>query len=178
MTNLRFHGNRKPEGVFSITADGVLFFNGEQVGRIEAQREYVPHANDTFGHRSIEFVAMGLTLKTGAAWNAPTLLSTSIASTRGEDVIVPDPTGRTLSDSAVAQVIAQYDRIVRQNNETTSTHSVFGEVTDPVHLYEVKCEVIDTATDCGYGDLTDADVEALHNAAERYVNALREEVAK
>lgn len=177
MSTLRFHGNTKPEGVFSISADGTLYFDGEMVGTIEATRAYVPREDDQYSFRTIEFVARGVTLKTGPKWNDPTVLSTTIASSRGEDVIVPDMSGRTISDAAVAQVMLQYNHIVRTNAETTTTHSVLSEVADPNNLWEIYGEVEDTANECGYRDLSDSDLVALRAAAKTYCESVAAEIA-
>lgn len=78
---------------------------------------------------------------------------------------MPEP-ARNLSDTEVEAVIAHYDEIVRGNAETTKTHDVIAEVIAD-DTGEVVWEVVETAEEMGH-DLTDADRDALQDAADAY----------
>jgi hypothetical protein len=67
-----------------------------------------------------------------------------------------------LTETQITAVITEYESIVRIN--TTADWDAIAEVAADTDG-EVVYEVWDTANDCGFTELTDADRDALGNAA-------------
>lgn len=64
--------------MFSITAEGVIFFNGEKIGKIDPLREHTTSR----GERFLDFVVRGVSLETmpDEGFMGDTVLLSSIAS--------------------------------------------------------------------------------------------------